>query len=317
MKFPGKIIIPAVMTLLTVSGCGMLIEKPPPPLKMPVVAFSDLCQQPSTIFCQNFDQLPTESINATEGIFLNGGSCAQAENNPRRGCPEIEAGTLKFTVPSNSDAGGSGQYYIRFADHNGGQSIGPGQEVFIQWKQRFSASFLNTRFKGGGWKHGMVGAANEGSCSSNEIVVQNTQQRGFPQMYHACGKYQGFEQRIGAYDRDLQPGGPGGVCSYSSARSGNISSACTKYYPNEWLTYQIGITHGEAGQPSRVRLWASREGRQSKLAIDYQKGLRNTKGYGKMWLLPYHTNKNKNQAHPTGYIWYDQLIISRTQLPDR
>ena len=140
MAIPLKIIISAMM-ILTTSGCALLFD--PPPLKLPVIAFSDLCQQSSTIFCQDFDQLPVESTDATEGIFLNGGSCAKAENNPHRGCPEIEAGTLKFTVPSKSDGGASGQYYIRFADHNGGQSIGPGQEVFIQWKQRFSASFLD------------------------------------------------------------------------------------------------------------------------------------------------------------------------------
>ncbi|MGB0909374.1 MAG: hypothetical protein ACPGYT_03355 [Nitrospirales bacterium] len=310
-------IIPAMMILLTTSGCGVLMEKPPPPLSTPALAFTDLCKQPTTIFCQDFDHLPAENSDATEGIFLNGESCAQAKNNPRRGCPEIEEGTLKFTVASNSDGGASGQYYIRFTDHNDGKSIGPGQEVFIQWKQRFSAVFLQTRFKGGGWKHGMLGAADEGSCSSNEIVVQNVQQRGFPQMYHACGKYQGFEQKIGPYDRDLQPGGPGGVCSYADARTGNISSGCTKYYPDEWLTYQIGVTHGKPGEHSRIRLWVSREGHHSKLAIDYQKRLRNNKGFGKMWLLPYHTNKKRSQAHPTGHIWYDQLIISHTQLPDR
>ncbi len=318
MKIPFKIIIPAVISLLSTSGCGVFIEKSPPPLDMPVMAFSELCKKSTTIVCQDFDQLPPENSDIAEGIFLNGESCAQAKKNPQRGCPEIEAGTLKFTVESNSDGGASGQYYIRFSDQNAGKSIGPGQEVFVQWKQRFSPGFLQTRFKGGGgWKHGMVGAANEGSCSSNEIVLQNTQQRGFPQMYHACGKFQGFEQKIGAYDRDLQPGGPGGVCSYASARAGDISSGCAKYYPNEWLTYQIGITHGKPGEHSRIRLWVSREGHHSKLAIDYQKRLRNNKGFGKMWLLPYHTNKSRKQAHPTGYIWYDQLIISRTQLPDR
>jgi len=287
MKIFLKIIIPAMM-LLTTSGCALLFDSPPPPLKLPVIAFADLCQQPSTIFCQDFDQLPAESSEASEGVFLNGG-CAQAENNPHLACPEIEAGTLKFTVPSNSGGGASGQYYIRFADHNGGQSIGPGQEVFIQWKQRFSASFLNTHFEGGGgWKQGIVGAADEYSCSSNEIVLQNSYQRGFPEMYHACGHSWGFETRVWA-----------------------------DYVPDEWMTFQIGLTHGQPGENSRIRLWVSREGRQSKLAIDDQKVLINTKGYGKMWLLPYHTNKSANQTHPTGYVWYDQLIISRTQLPDR
>ena len=149
---------------------------------------------------------------------------------------------------------------------------------------------------------------------ATKLSYKMSQQRGFPQMYHACGKFQLFEQGNSRFGRELQPGGPGGMCSHSR---GLVSSGCTQYYPDEWLTYQIGITHGQPGERSRIRLWVSREGHQSKLAIDYEKGLRNNKGYGKMWLLPYHTNKSKKQEHPTGYIWYDQLIISRTQLPDR
>ncbi len=136
-------------------------------------------------------------------------------------------------------------------------------------------------------------------------------------MYHACGKFEAFDKKVSSYDFDLQPGGPGGACSYTDARAGKISAACTKYYPDEWLTYQIGITHGAVGEKSRIRLWASREGQPSTLVIDFQRVLRNNKGFGKMWLLPYHTAKSNEQAHPIGYTWYDQLIISRTQLPDR
>ena len=286
MKIPWKIIILAMM-LLTTSGCSWLLA--PPPLELPVIAFSDLCQQSSTIFCQDFNELPPNSSELIEGIFLNGESCAKAENNPQRGCPKIEAGTLKFTVPSHSGAGSEGQYYIRFSDFLDGQPIGPGQEVFIQWKQRFSATFLNTQFDpGDGWKQAMVGAADEYSCSSNEIVMVNYKQLGFPQMYHACGYSWGFETRVWA-----------------------------DYVPDEWMTFQIGLTHGQPGENSRIRLWVSREGQHSTLAIDHQGGLINNKGYGKMWFLPYQTGKNTAKAHPEGYIWYDQLIISRTQLPDR
>ena len=258
MKIYVSVLLVALTILVSSTGCSIFVEKPPPPLEGPIPSFSDLCQRPTTIFCQDFDQLPPEGSQGTEGIFHNGGRCEKIKSNPREACPEIDEGALKFTVPSKSGGGASGQYFVRFSDYNDGKSIGPGEEVFIQWKQRFSDSFLNTRYKGGGgWKHGMVGAANEGSCSSNEIVLQNVQQRGFPQMYHACGKFQGFERRVGRYSREFQPGGPGGICSYSG---GLISSGCTQYYPDEWLTYQIGITHGQPGEPSRIRLWVSPRG---------------------------------------------------------
>jgi len=38
--------------------------------------------------------------------------------------------------------------------------------------------------------------------------------------------------------------------------------------------------------------------------------------YGKVWLTPYHTNKDRNETYPTTYTWYDELIISRQKVPD-
>jgi hypothetical protein len=257
-------------------------------------------------------------------------------SRPDASCPELDNGTLKFTVHSNSGAGNEGQYYVRFADFvPGGQNLGPGKEFFYQWKQKFSASFLGTRYEAigggfaGGWKQGMVGSKDEYSCASNEIVVQNSYQRGYPQMYHSCGYYEGFE--VGGYpggDLDLQPGGDvlGGnpICSYQGTNVLNpwttppgIPEGCFGYVADEWMTFQVGITHGALGQPTRIRLWAARQGQPSVLVIDYSRVLRYEQGYGKLWFLPYHTNKSASQTHPEGYIWYDQLIISRTQLPDR
>ena len=37
---------------------------------------------------------------------------------------------------------------------------------------------------------------------------------------------------------------------------------------------------------------------------------------GKAWLLPYHTNKDPAEEHPEAYTWHDDLIVSRTRIPD-
>jgi len=299
-------------------------QNPPPPLPtenppktpgLPGAEFAMLCQQSTTIFCQDFnDPLPTDKSDLREAITSNDGRCEKLKSDPTKGCPEIVDGTLKFTVPSNSGSGGSGQYHVRFADYLNGQSIGPGQEVFIQWKQRFSASFLNTKYDpGAGWKQGMIGAADEFSCSSNEIVLVDTNQHGYPNMYHACGFNDGFVTRVGRYDFDYQPGGPG-PCLRSDWPEN--SPTCVEYVPDEWMTFQVALKHGQPGEKSRVRLWVSHEEKPSILTIDFEIKLRNNKGYGKLWFLPYQTNKNKSQTHPVGYVWYDQLIISHTKLPD-
>ncbi len=76
---------------------------------------------------------------------------------------------------------------------------------------------------------------------------------------------------------------------------------------------------------STVQLWVAEECQPSKLVIDFspQRG----KGYdianndrearyGKLWLMPYNTHKNERESHPVGYTWCDELIISRTRIPD-
>jgi hypothetical protein len=46
--------------------------------------------------------------------------------------------------------------------------------------------------------------------------------------------------------------------------------------------------------------------------------LRETDGleYGKVWLLPYQSDKNASQVHADAYTWYDELIISKSRLAD-
>jgi hypothetical protein len=78
---------------------------------------------------------------------------------------------------------------------------------------------------------------------------------------------------------------------------------------------------------SVVQLWVAPEGEASKLVIDFRPDspqggydLANERPdrakYGKIWLLPYNTNKSPSQVHATAYTWYDDLIISTHRIPD-
>ncbi len=69
-------------------------------------------------------------------------------------------------------------------------------------------------------------------------------------------------------------------------------------------------------------LWIARENQPAELVFDW--GSYNlTAGdpataqkFGKIWLLPYNTGKDSSHTHPIAYTWYDELIISRTQVAD-
>jgi hypothetical protein len=37
---------------------------------------------------------------------------------------------------------------------------------------------------------------------------------------------------------------------------------------------------------------------------------------GKVWLLPYNTNKDPASSYPVAYTWYDELLISRNRIAD-
>jgi hypothetical protein len=63
--------------------------------------------------------------------------------------------------------------------------FGEGQEFYVQWRQRFSRAFLETRFPGGGWKQAIIGEGDRPgyapddkvvwSCTQLEVVVSRRQ----------------------------------------------------------------------------------------------------------------------------------------------
>jgi hypothetical protein len=275
-------------------------------------SFSDLCSDSGVLFCQGFDTLPPNVVSkGGEGIFVNGTRTCDEAVWPQN-CPTLDNGTLKFTVPSQSGTSASGLYYANFADISG-DSIMPGETVFWRWKQRFSRQFLETVFVGGGgWKQGMIGDPDDWSCSNNEVVIINGYNRGYPQMYHACGLYEGFDTSVGAYDFDLQPGGETS-CLFNTKGGG---PECFGYVADEWMQFQIGIEYATDGK-DRVQLWAAREGASDWThLIDHSLDLVDVPaGFGKVWFLPYNTYKDSTHVHPEAYTWYDELIVSKNFVP--
>src|SRR5690606_1294640 len=129
-----------------------------------------------------------------------------------------------------SAADTSGSYFTNFSKNLDTQ-FGENSEFFIQWRQRFSPEFATTYYEGGGgWKQLIIGTGDKpgqlySSCTDLEVVVQNTNHRGFAQMYNSCsgsashGPYDAFEEGFGAYDFKLQNARPSPYCLYSQ-RSG-------------------------------------------------------------------------------------------------
>jgi hypothetical protein len=301
--------------------------------------FQDRCHSPEVIRCIGFDTASdiAGSYGDNSGIL------------PGAAVPKIDSvtkasgsGSLRFEIPPKSGADTSGTYFTNFSKELAIQ-FSQNAEFYVQWRQRFSSEFLNTIYKGGeGWKQAIIGTGDQPghpypSCTALEIVVQNTYQRGFAQLYNSCtgssshGAYLPFQENYGGADFKLQNARPAPFCLYSQGRTDPPTffppkGDCFGYFPNEWMTFQLLVKTGPRVKDeftnSRIQLWIARERQASQLVINW--GPYNLSAgdvgegqkFGKVWLLPYHTNKDPNQVTPTAYVWYDELIISRAKIPD-
>jgi hypothetical protein len=330
------------------SGDGAAASAPSPTPPADSSSFTTRCSQPGVIRCVGFDS--ASDIAGTYGDnagILSGATTPVLDTTVKAS----GASSLKFTIPSNSGSDTSGSFYTNFSTDLLTQ-FGENSEFFIQWRQRFSPEFLNTVYAGSeGWKQVIIGAGDKpgctpsnnasglctASCTALETVVQNGFLRGFAQMYNSCtgssshGPYDPFEQPFGSSDFKLQNARPSPFCLYSQGLTNPPSyfpptGNCFGYFPNEWMTFQVRIKTGprvaDEWANSLVNLWIAREGQPSQPVFAWGPynltagSLAEDLKFGKIWLLPYQTNKDGTQVTPTAFTWYDELIISRTQIAD-
>lgn len=294
--------------------------------------FEGRCRGPGVVRCFSFDSPAEVAPYISRGTFVPVVDTAVKASG---------AGSLRMMIPSNSGANSAGAFSMNFTPGSLNFSgtnpypiqFGEGQEFYVQWRQRFSPEFLGTSYTGGGgWKQAIIGEGDRPgvraqSCTQLEIVTQNTNQRGFPQLYHSCGlkddRYEPLEEPYGSYDFKLQNAVPSPYCLYSK----RTVPPCVGYKASQWMTFQVHVkvgtwykNDGNYHQDSTIQLWVAEEGQPSKLVIsrgNYDIANQNSAAkYGKIWLLPYHTGKDASQAHPTAYVWYDDLIVSTRRIPD-
>lgn len=310
-------------------------------------SFAQRCAQPGVIKCVGFDSDSDFSKGSggrngaygfNSGIMPPSGTADYARATMDTTTRTSGNGSLKFTIPSNSGADTSGTYFTNFSDDLSLQ-FGENAEFFIQWRQRFSPEYIATQYAGGGgWKQVIVGTGDKAgttysSCTSLTIVLTNYYQKGFPIAYNSCtgstshGPYDGFYQQVSG-DFKLQNARTAPNCLYTQKNTSFFPPVgnCFGYAPNEWMTFQLrvktGPRIGDEFKNSYVTLWAAREGQASEVLIDW--GPYNLSAgspsenqrFGKVWLLPYNTGKSAAESHPTAFTWYDELVISRTQISD-
>lgn len=174
-----------------------------------------------------------------------------------------------------------------------------------------------------------------GSCTNQHLVLVGDS-RGLLQGYHSCEWYDGhwrdlgLDKRTGRIMLEVQPkslAGSEGIEPCHKADSPLASKSdpprgCFVLPSDEWLTitqqYSIGRWADKINDPARssnVKIWVAREGKTPELVIDLNRNFRRPEKpfmkYGKVWLVPFFTNKDVKDFHPTATLWYDELMVAR------
>lgn len=259
------------------------------------------------------------------------------------GSPDDGAGycQINFT-PDNSIQFGEGdtfyvQFKVRFSCELLYEDCDPGSVGYKKSRRRFaardgSATAYKISIVNSG-DHPRLGAP-VNSCTNQHLVLIGDA-RGVLQGYHSCGWYDGHYGDLGLDPRtgrgmiDLQPkrfraGGPMQICHKSNSPAASKTDPTRDCYllrSDEWLTITQQVSIGTwvdsvaaKAKSSNIKVWVAREGGAPELVIDMDRNLRRPEApfmkYGKIWLVPFFTNKDTNDLHPTGMMWFDELLVA-------
>jgi hypothetical protein len=265
--------------------------------------FDRRCHSPGVVKCVGFDS-PRE---IAPGLYNDSQGKLRALVDT-----DVKAsghGSLRFEIPSHSGQNSSGGWTAGL-----GASFGQGQGFYVQYRQRFSAEFLKTKYQDAeGWKQSIFHMGTS-TCAAIEITTVDSYHRGYPQMYTNCGG-RSFDVDLHNNDFLYETG------DYNCHRLNPNPHDCAMYKANQWMTFYYEIKVGSWGKPdSSIKAWVGYEGeplRQFENGVNYQLDFNSgpSDTFNAITLTPYNTGKSPAQDHPTAYTWYDELIVSRQPIP--
>jgi hypothetical protein len=275
-----------------------------------------------------------------------GNTSARADNAagecvyPKRDATHAASGqySLKLRQPSQSSNGADGFFnpvFKRFGEppNSTFARFGPGGEFWVRFAMRNSDEILSTVY----WANGQGPGSNNGgikrliihgyeSSENLEETIVDSWHRRLPHMYSNSGtESYGVQDHIGCFEKDNNP------ASYPEP-------PCRKFKANVWRVYQVHVIVGSATDPSNCKSLGTCTG-VVELYLDDEPdpiiritnadhhtatgpaysetalwdGISN--GYGKLSFTFFATNKDPNQVHPEGIVWYDDVVVSHVRVP--
>jgi hypothetical protein len=287
--------------------------------------FQARCSAPGVVRCVGFDNSSdfNQPAYPNDGPYAPGGGTL-AHLTRDTSIKASGGSSARFEVVSGTGESPSGSWVVSYP------TVGHGQKLYVQFRQRFDTNMLNNKnlFGGGGWKQIIMHSFEAGSCALLEVTMNNYKYRGFPYMYTDCGgqTLEIFSSQandvVVEYSQPYPPSGPGTVgtdywCLYNKVLQGDTTNRCAFYKPDQWMTFYYEIHVGNWGQPnSIVRAWVGFEGQPLRLVVNHTQFRINKEstapGFNRLTLTNYDTGRCiiASCVHPTAYTWYDELIVS-------
>lgn len=180
------------------------------------------------------------------------------------------AGSARFDILSQSVQGGGGDIVVPFGDYATSQ-FGPGDDMWVSWRQRMDANFVaGYAATGGGFANAKQVIIAQGdmpgipgqACSEAQIVIVSSNPGivpSYPTAYIECGVYAAFQQKLNVGQYAGNAGGStvfteqnarldaAGLYSCISFPKSLDVSGCFAYIADEWITYMAHVALGPVG----------------------------------------------------------------------
>lgn len=233
--------------------------------------------------------------------------------------PVIDVDGLKFPIETGK---GINSWYAKF-----GRGFGANSTLCVQWKQRFNAAFISTRFKmvgrtdPPGIKLGVLSSAANTSDAQKQVLSTYAWMIPYLYGYSDLGgttvNYDsptaGWQPRKGEPTTCVQSG------AWSTVPFTQTPPGCIGLVADDWITFDYIVQTG--GQIPGTIYWDARRivymtiAGQLLKVIDFAPGMpgyigRIARDLEAIWLGPYMTNRDLTQEFPvTPATWYRDLII--------
>lgn len=284
------------------------------------------CNAAGVIKCQGFDNAAdyveqTPNFPADGPYGPGGGALTRLtrDTSTFASCYQSNCGSARFRV--DNGVGGdnpSGSWQVSFP------AVGNGDTVYIQFRQRFSASAI-ADLGGGGWKSIIV-HHESASCAGVEVTMTNQSYRHVPILYTDCGggltDFDDGSDVILQYSVAYPPGGVGGAddyyCKYNNGNPlGLGGNKCAPYLADQWITYDLRITVGTFGSANSTIIgWVTYPGGTRKPFINrtnnnIPQNSPPVAGFNRLTLTNFMTNRGADpNTHSQADFWYDELVVS-------